>query len=93
MTTLIIYHEVQDGEHWAKAWRKGPNSRHELFAKYGVKARTFQDPQNHKYAGILAEVPDMKKFQSVMESEEGKKAMAEDGLKVETIRMLNEFTP
>jgi hypothetical protein len=93
MTTVIIFHEVIDGERWASAWRKGPNSRHEMFAKYGIKARTFRDPQNPKSTGIFAEIADMKKFQDVMASEEGKRAMAEDGLKVETMRMLTEFTP
>jgi len=93
MTTIMIFHEVKDGKVWSKAWKKGPGSRHELFAEYGVKARTFEDPQNPNYKGILAEVQDMKKFQSILESDEGKKAMAEDGLKLETIRILNEFTP
>ncbi len=93
MTTLIIYHEVNDGQHWANAWKKGPNSRHELFAKYGVKARTFRDPANPKFAGVLAEVPDINKFNEVLKSDEGKKAMAEDGLKAETVRILAEFTP
>jgi hypothetical protein len=34
----------------------------------------------------------MEKLQAFMESDEGKQAMAEDGLKVETLRMLVEFT-
>jgi hypothetical protein len=93
MTTVIIFHEVSDGERWAKAWHKGPNSRHEMFAKHGVKARTFRDPENPKSTGIFADVADMKKFHAVLASEEGKKAMAEDGLKIETMRMLTEFTP
>jgi hypothetical protein len=93
MATLMIFHEVNDGKVWSKAWKKGPGSRHEMFAKYGFKARTFEDPQNPNFKGLLLEIPDIKKWQSIMESDEGKKAMAEDGLKVETIRMLNEFTP
>ena len=35
----------------------------------------------------------MVQFQSFMESDEAKKAMEEDGLKVDTIRVLSEFTP
>lgn len=93
MATLIIFHEVHDGNKWSKAWKKGPGSRHELFAKYGLKARTFQDPQNPNSKGLIAEVPDMKTWLAVLDSEEGKKAMAEDGLKVETLRILSEFTP
>jgi hypothetical protein len=93
MTTVFGFHEVEDGERWAKAWRKGPNSRHEMFATLGIKARTFRDPNNPKLAGVLFEVPDMKKMQSFLDSKEGKKAMAEDGLKPETLRILTEFTP
>ena len=93
MSTLIIYHEVKDGDLWAKAWRKGPGSRNELFAKYDVKARTFRDPQHKHNTGVIIEAADMSKFHAALESEEGKKAMAEDGLKLETMRMLSEFTP
>jgi hypothetical protein len=93
MPTVIIFHEVNDGDHWAKAWRQGPGSRHELFAKYDVKCKTFRDPQNKNYTGVFVEASDMAKFHAALESEEGKKAMAEDGLKLETMRMLNEFTP
>ncbi len=93
MTTAIIFHDVQDGEVWAKAWKKGPGSRHEMFGKLGIKCRTFRDPDNHDATGVMAEIPDMAAFQGLLESDEGKRAMQEDGLKVETMRMLIEFTP
>jgi len=93
MQNVIVFHEVEDGERWVKAWRKGPKSRHEMFANYGIKARTFRDPDNPKSPGVFLEVADMKKFQAAMDSEEGKKAMKEDGLKIHTMRMLIEFAP
>jgi hypothetical protein len=93
MTTLIAFHEVNDGQTWANAWRQGPGSRHEMFGKIGVKARTFRDPNSHEATGVLMEVPDMELFNSFMASEEVKLAMEEDGLKVETVRILSEFTP
>ena len=93
MTTLIAYHEVADGAVWAKAWQQGPGSRHEMFAKIGVKTRTFRDPENPSRTGVLMEVPDMDAFQTFMASDEAKKAMEEDGLKVETLRILAEFAP
>ena len=94
MTTMITFHEVADGERWAKAWRKGPGSRHEMLAKAGVTAsRTFRDSGNPNSTGLLWEVSDMDKLQAFMESDEAKQAMAEDGLKFETLRMLSEFTP
>ncbi len=94
MTTIIAFHEVEDGERWAKAWQKKPGSRHEMFAELGVTvARTFRDPENPNSTGLLLEVSDIEKFQAALTSDEAKQAMAEDGLKVETLRMLAEFTP
>jgi len=93
MTTAIIFHDVKNGENWAEAWRKGRGSRHELFAKIGVKARTFRDPTNPDLTGVMLEIPDVAKFHAFMQSDEAKKAMADDGVKVETLKMLVEFTP
>jgi hypothetical protein len=93
MTTLTGFHEVEDGNKWANAWKKGPGSRHEMFAKIGAKVRTFRDPKNHNLTGVVIELPDVRKFDELMNSAEGKKAVAEDGLKLETLRVLEEFTP
>lgn len=93
MTTAIVMHEVENGEVWANAWRKRAGSRHEMFGKVGVKARTFRDPQNHNATGLILEISDMEAFQELLNSADGKKAMEEDGLKVETMRLLLEFTP
>jgi hypothetical protein len=43
--------------------------------------------------GLIFEVPDMAKFQAFMQSDEAKKAMSEDRLKVDTVRILHEFAP
>lgn len=93
MTTLLAVHEVEDGEHWAKAWQQGAGSRHELMAKIGVTATTYRDPQNPNVVGLVLQVPDMAQFQAFMQSDEAGKAMQEDGVKPETLRMLSEFTP
>lgn len=89
----MIFHDVEDGKLWANAWKKGPGSRHELFAKIGMKCRNFRDPNNPDSVGILAEVPDMDAFRALLDSDEGKKAMAEDRLKLDTMRVIEEFTP
>jgi len=93
MTTAIVFHEVQDGAVWANAWKKGPGSRHELFGSLGVTCRTFRDPKNSNVTGLIVEIPDMAKFQAMLQSPEGAAAMREDGLKAETMRMLVEFVP
>ena len=93
MTTAIIFHETRSGDLWAEAWRKGKASRHEMFARQGVKARTFRDPKNPDSSGLILEIPDMAKFQTWLASDEVKRAMQEDGLKLETMRLLVEFSP
>ena len=93
MTTAIIFHEVQDGAVWAAAWKQGPGSRHEMFGKLGIKCRTFRDPNNPNATGVIAEIPDMQKFVDLLQSDEGQKAMRDDGLKADTMQMLIEFAP
>jgi hypothetical protein len=61
MTTAIVFHEVKDGQVWAKAWRSVPGSRHELFSKIGVNARTFRDPKNPNSTGLIFTI--LAKFQ------------------------------
>lgn len=43
--------------------------------------------------GLIFEVSDMDIFRKALGSDKMRKAMEEDGLKVETLRMLTEFTP
>lgn len=93
MTIVIVFHEVEDGAAWADAWKTKPGSRHEMFGRLGIKCRNFRDPGNPNMTGVMAEIPDMAKFEEFMQSEEGRNAMREDGLKVETMRILVEFNP
>lgn len=93
MTTAIAIHEVEDGAVWANAWRKGPGSRHEMFGRLGIQARTFRDPKNANLTAVLLEIPDMAAFEALLQTDEGQAAMREDGLKPDTLRVLTEFTP
>ena len=64
-----------------------------MFGKIEVKCRTFRDSNNHNSTGVLFDIPDITAFETFLETDENKQAMAEDGIKVETLRMLTEFTP
>jgi len=64
-----------------------------MFGKLGIKCRNFRDPEHPNAIGLMLEIPDMVELQELLKSDEGKRAMREDGLKVETMRMLVEFTP
>ena len=69
MTTMIFFHEVEDGERWANAWKKGtPGNRHEQFAVI-LTALTFRDPENPNSTGLIFEISDMEKFQALMASD------------------------
>lgn len=93
MPTIIVFHEVEDGARWANAWKEGEGSRHEMFDRIGVRTRTFRDPDDPNSTGVVAEVSDLDKFYEFMGTDEVKRAMEEDGLKVDTMRILHEFTP
>ncbi len=93
MTTAIIFHEVQDGAVWAKVWKQGPGSRHEMFGKLGIKCRNFRVLDNPDATGLMLDIPEMEKFKELLPFDERTRAMREGGLKVETMRMLVELTP
>jgi hypothetical protein len=85
MTTLLIFHEVDDVAHWLKSTR-----REEFFGPLGMTARTFVDPGESNRVGLIAEVPDLETFQKAMESEAAAEAMKYDGVRPDTIVMLVE---
>ncbi len=85
MTTLIIFHEVDDVDHWLRSPR-----REEVFGPLGIRVRTFVDPDKTNRVGLIAEVPDMDAFRKVMESEVGADAMQFDGVRPETLVQLIE---
>jgi len=93
MVTLFGFHEVEDGQHWANAFKDGTGSRREMFASLGITVRTFRDPETPNIRGLLMDLENMDKFQEFMVSEDVQKAMSEDRLKVETVRVLAEFMP
>ena len=85
MTTLMIFHEVDDVDHWLSSPRRG-----EFFGPLGMSARTFVDPERSNRVGLLVECPDMETFQSALQSEAAADAMKFDGVRPETIVVLEE---
>ncbi|MFF2028834.1 hypothetical protein [Arthrobacter sp. NPDC058192] len=88
MATLLIFHEVEDVDHWLSSPR-----RRELFGPLGMTVRTFVDPEKSNRVGLIVEVPDMDTFQRMMESEAAADAMKFDGVRRDTILMLVEPEP
>ena len=85
MTTVMIFHEVDDVGHWL-----GSPRREEVFGPMGISVRTFVDPGKTNRVGLIVDVPDMDAFQQMMESDVAADAMRFDGVRPETIVMLVE---
>jgi hypothetical protein len=85
MATHLVFHEVDDVDHWLKS-----SKREEVFGPIGVTVRTFRDPEGSKRVGLIVEIPDMAAFQGIMQSEAGADAMKFDGVLPETLLLLDE---
>jgi hypothetical protein len=85
MTTLMIFHEVDDVDHWLASPK-----REEVFGPMGITVRTFVDPDKTNRVGLVVQVPDMDAFQKVMQSDDAADAMKFDGVRPETMVMLVE---
>ena len=85
MTTLMLFHEVDDVDHWLASPK-----REEFFGPMGMTARTFIDPEKTNRVGLIVEVPDMDTFRRALESTEAAEAMQYDGVRPDTIVTLVE---
>ncbi len=80
MATLLVFHEVDDVEHWLASPK-----REELFGPMGMTARTFRDPGGSNRVGLIVEVPDISVWQQALQTDEAAEAMKHDGVRPETI--------
>ena len=85
MATYLVFHEVDDVQHWL-----GSPVRDQVFGPMGIAVRTFVDPQGSNRVGLLAEIPDIAAFQEMMQSEQAAEAMKQDGVRPETMVVLAE---
>ncbi len=85
MTTMMVFHEVDDVGHWLASPK-----REEFFGPMGMTARTFIDPENPNRVGLIVEAPDNDSFRRALESKEAAEAMKYDGVRPDTVVMLVE---
>jgi len=85
MTTLVIFHDVDDVDHWLASPK-----REEFFGPLGMTARTFVDAERSKHVGLIVECPDMDALQRAMETPEAAEAMKYDGVHADSIVILTE---
>ena len=85
MATYLVLHEVDDVDHWLQSGK-----REEFFGPMGITTRTFRDPNGSNRVGLIAEIPDMDAFQAAMETDAAAETMKHDGVRPETIMVLDE---
>lgn len=85
MPTLIVFHEVEDVDHWLASPK-----REEFFGPLGMSARTFRDPEGSNRVGLIAEVPSIEAWEAALQTPEAAEAMQTDGVRPETIVALVE---
>jgi hypothetical protein len=80
MPTLLVFHEVDDVDHWLASPK-----REEYFGALGMTARAFRDPAGSNRVGLIVEVPSIEAWQAALQTEEAAEAMKHDGVRPETI--------
>jgi hypothetical protein len=85
MPTVLAFHEVDDVDQWLNSPK-----REEFFGPAGVTVRTFRDPGGSNRVGLIMEVPDMAALQELLEGDEAAAAMEHDGVRPETLLILEE---
>jgi hypothetical protein len=86
MATLLVFHEVDDVDHWAASPK-----REEFFGPMGIKVRTFRDPTNPNRVGLIFDgVSDLETFEQGLQTDAAADAMKYDGVRPETIVTLVE---
>ncbi len=84
MATYVVFHEVDDVEHWLRSPK-----RREVFAEpLGLTFRVFTDPAKTNRVALVVDIPDVEAFQQFMQTEEAAEAMKHDGVRPETFVML-----
>ncbi|WP_310961346.1 hypothetical protein [Nocardioides terrisoli] len=88
MPTVLAFHEVENVDQWLTSPK-----RTELFGKYDVtQIRTFTDPNGSNRVGLILEVPDLAVVPKVLADEEMPAAMQHDGVRPETLLILQEIS-
>jgi hypothetical protein len=86
MATLLVFHEVDDVDHWLASPK-----REEFFGPMGITTRTFRDPGNSNRVGLIFDgVPDLETFEQGLQTDDAAEAMKVDGVRAETLVTLVE---
>ena len=85
MPALLVLHDVDDVDHWLKSPR-----RKELMGPRGFTVRTFVDPTNSSRVGLVVDGATLQDFEELLKSDDASAAMKHDGVRADTVRVLEE---
>jgi hypothetical protein len=85
MPALLVLHDVDDVDHWLKSPK-----REQLMGPRGLTVRTFVDPSDSSRVGLIVEGATLKDFEEMLKSDEALDAMRHDGVRADTMRVLEE---
>lgn len=90
MTHIMITHSVDNADHWSAAW-SGPDSRSNLFKDNGAAhVHAFRSEDSPNLTGLVIAVEDMDALNTMLMSDEGMAAAAEDGVRMDTMVRMTE---
>jgi hypothetical protein len=85
MPALLVVHDIDDVDHWLKSPK-----RQELMGPHGYTVRTFVDPADPSRVALIVEGATLQQFEELLKSEEALDAIEHDGVRADTVRMLEE---
>ena len=85
MPALLVLHDVDDVDHWLKSPK-----RQELMGPRGFTIRTFVDPTDSSRVGLIVEGATLGDFEELLKSDAAAAAMKHDGVRPDTVRVLEE---
>ena len=85
MPALLVLHDVDDVDHWLKSPK-----RQELMGPRGFTIRTFVDPTDSSRVGLVVEGATLGDFEELLKSDATAEAMKHDGVRPDTVRVLEE---
>jgi hypothetical protein len=85
MPALLVVHDVDDVDHWLTSPK-----REELMGPRGYTVRTFVDPTDSSRVALVVEGATVEDFQELLKSDATADAMKHDGVRADTVRVLQE---
>jgi hypothetical protein len=85
MPALLIVHDIDEVDHWLTSPK-----RKELMGPRGFTVRTFVDPADSNRVGLVVEGATPEAFEELLRSAEASDAMKYDGVRADTVRVLEE---